>query len=114
LIDLFPTLNELCDLPSIEGLDGTSLVPLLQQPSLRWEHPALTTHGAGNHAVRSEQYRYIRYKDGGEELYDHIRDPHEWSNLANEAAYEDVKATLAKFLPSHDAAPLRKSKIEKE
>lgn len=114
LIDLFPTLNELCDLPSVEGLEGTSLVPLLQQPSLRWEHPVLTTHGAGNHAIRSERYRYIRYADGGEELYDHIEDPHEWSNLANEAAYEGVKANLAKLLPSHDAAPLRKNKMERE
>ena len=67
-IDLFPTLNELCSLPAIAALDGISLVPLLKNPSLEWTRPALTTHGQGNHALRSERWRYIRYADDGEEL----------------------------------------------
>jgi hypothetical protein len=52
-----------------------------------------------NHAVRSERYRYIRYSDGTEELYDHETDPLEWTNLAGDPKYEKVKEELARFLP---------------
>ena len=75
LIDTFPTLIELCSLPTVEGLDGVSLVPLLKNPSLEWSRPALTTHGQGNHSLRTERWRYIRYANGDEELYDHYDRP---------------------------------------
>jgi hypothetical protein len=84
-----------------------ALVPLLKNPSMEWDHPARITHGQGNHAVRTERWRYIRYADGGEELYDHANDPNEWTNLAPNAQYAPVKAALAKSLPKHDAAPLK-------
>jgi arylsulfatase A-like enzyme len=106
LIDLFPTLNELCALPPVANLDGQSLVPLLRDPQLAWDRPALTTHGRGNHALRSERWRYIRYEDGGEELYDHASDPHEWTNLAGKPEFAAVKADLAKSLPKTDAPAL--------
>jgi arylsulfatase A-like enzyme len=112
-INLFPTLNELCSLPAINSLDGTSLVPLLKNPSLEWNRPALTTHGQGNHALRSERWRYIRYADGGEELYDHDNDPNEWTNLAGKPEFNAVKSTLAKSLPQSDAAPLKSKKGNK-
>ncbi|MCC6511403.1 MAG: sulfatase, partial [Pirellulaceae bacterium] len=99
LVDLFPTLVDLCQLPSVEGLDGTSLMPLLRNPTQPWHRPAVTTQGRGNHAVRSERYRYIRYADGGEELYDHQADPHEWHNLAKLPDMAAIKEDLAKFLP---------------
>jgi len=105
VVDLFPTLNELCGLPAVAGLDGQSLMPLLRDPQRAWDRPALTTHGAGNHAVRSERWRYIRYADGGEELYDHAGDPHEWTNLAARPEFAAVKAGLAKSLPKTDATP---------
>jgi arylsulfatase A-like enzyme len=117
LIDLFPTLNDLCALPAVEGLDGQSLVPLLVNGERKWERPAVTTHGRGNHAVRSERWRYIRYADGGEELYDHASDAHEWNNLAGDAEMTRVKVELAKWLPKVDAASLRgrgKAAAEKE
>jgi arylsulfatase A-like enzyme len=107
LIDLFPTLLELCGLPPVEQLDGRSLVPLLRAPDADWDHPALTTHGRGNHALRSERWRYIRYADGGEELYDHHSDPHEWRNLADSPAHAAVKADLAARLPVVDAAAIQ-------
>jgi arylsulfatase A-like enzyme len=102
-LDLFPTLNQLCGLPPVPDLDGISLVPLLRDPQHVRERPALTTHGPGNHAARSGRWRFIRYADGGEELYDHRHDPHEWTNLADRPEYASVKADLAMWLPKTDA-----------
>ena len=106
LIDTFPTLNELCSLPIVEGLDGVSLVPLLKEPSLQWSRPALTTHGQSNHSLRTEHWRYIRYANGDEELYDHTTDTHEWYNLAAKPEFADVTTELARSLPRTDAAAL--------
>jgi arylsulfatase A-like enzyme len=107
-IDLFPTLNEICQMPSVPELDGSSLVPLLKDPTTAWDRPTLTTHGLGNHALRTERWRYIRYYDGGEELYDHHQDPHEWHNLAEMAEHQMVKEELARWLPERNAAPVEK------
>ena len=85
------------------GLDGTSLAPLVQDPSAAWDQPSLTTHEKGNHALRSERWRYIRYADGSEELYDHDDDPNEWTNLAGDSRYQDIKTDLARWLPTRDA-----------
>ena len=63
---------------------------------------SLSTFGFGNHAVRSERYRYIRYHDGSEELYDHETDPDEWTNLAGDPDYASIKAELARSLPEHN------------
>lgn len=106
LIDTFPTLNELCSLPTVEGLDGVSLVPLLKEPSLQWSRPALTTHGQSNHSLRTDRWRYIRYANGDEELYDHTTDTHEWYNLAAKPEFADVTTELARSLPRTDAAAL--------
>ena len=102
LVDLYPTLIELCKLPP-KQLDGVSLVPLLKNPQADWEQPTLTTHGRNNHAVRSERWRYIRYADGSEELYDHQQDPMEWKNLAGDPQYDQIKASLGKWLPKKNA-----------
>jgi hypothetical protein len=63
----------------------------------------LTTFWRGNHAVRSEQFRYIRYQDGSEELYYHEADPHEWFNLADDPKFQAAKRRLATFLPTKEA-----------
>ena len=100
LIDLYPTLVELCSLPARNGLDGQSIVPLLQNPKRKWDRPVLITYGQGNHAVRTERWRYIRYHDGGEELYDHDSDPQEWTNLANLSRHSLVIERLRKSIPN--------------
>ena len=82
-----------------KGLEGISLVPLLKNPAAPWERPALTTFGRNNHSVRNERFRYIRYFDGTEELYDHVGDDLEWHNLAANPQYETVKRDLARWLP---------------
>ncbi len=99
LIDLYPTLVELCGLPVPEGLDGQSILPLMTNPDREWSRPALMTFGRGNHAVRTERWRYIRYRDGGEELYDHEKDPHEWHNLAGLSEHASTIVELRKSLP---------------
>jgi arylsulfatase A-like enzyme len=103
LMDIYPTLTELCKLPAKKGVEGNSIVPLLKNPTAAWSHPSITTHGLGNHAVRSEKYRYIRYNDGSEELYDHDADPQGFKNLAKDAKYSSVKSELAKSLPAVNA-----------
>ncbi len=102
LLDIYPTLVELAGLEPQQGLDGRSLVPLLRNPELPWQ-PTLTTYGRLNHAVRSEDFRYIRYADGSEELYDHRVDPMEWTNLAADENYLAVKRELTGWLPSTNA-----------
>jgi len=99
LLDIYPTLADLCGLPIGKQLEGRSLKPLLEDPKAEWDRPVITSYGFQNHAVRSERYRYIRYSDGTEELYDHETDPMEWTNLAGEAKYAEVKKQLAAWLP---------------
>lgn len=101
-IHIYPTLAELCDLKAPENLDGTSFVPLLKDPQAAWEYPAITTHGRKNHAVRTERWRYIRYADGSEELYDHDADPNEWTNLADEPQYRSTIEELRSHVPEKD------------
>ena len=108
LINLYPTLTDLCRLPEPEALEGVSLRPLLEDPGLEWERPALMTFGRGNHSVRSERYRYIRYANGEEEFYDHASDPNEWTNLAGSPDHAELIAVHAAWLPSVDAPGARR------
>ncbi|MBV1861283.1 MAG: sulfatase-like hydrolase/transferase, partial [Nannocystaceae bacterium] len=107
LVDIFPTLAELFDLPDLEHLDGTSLMPLIEDPNASRTHGAVTTWDAGNHSVRTRRWRYTRYLDGSHELYDHDNDPHEWVNLANASTHSSIVASLAGQLPKGvPAAPV--------
>lgn len=105
LVDLYPTLNALCGLPAIAKHDGVSLTPLLEQPDRAWDRPAVTEFLQGNASVRNDRFRYIRYHDGGEELYDHQSDPHEWQNLAADEKYQNIKQELARWIPQDWAEP---------
>lgn len=99
LLDLYPTLADLCGLGPLPWADGVSLRPLLQDPSAPWDRPAVTTWLYGNHAVRSEHWRYIRYRDGTEELYDRRADPGEHENLAGDAWLGGVIDEHRRWLP---------------
>jgi arylsulfatase A-like enzyme len=103
LIDLNPTVTELCGLPPTKGQEGHSLLPLLKNAKSAWDYPSLTTHGRNNHSIRTEKWRYIRYQDGSEELYDHDADSLEWKNLAKDGQFKKVKEQLAAQLPKVNA-----------
>jgi choline-sulfatase len=107
LLSIYPTLIELTGVQKRQDLDGRSIVPLLADPDAAWERPAITTLGQNNHAIRTERWRYIRYADGGEELYDHTNDYDEWNNLADDPQYVELKQELSRWLPEVNAAPAR-------
>lgn len=115
---IYPTLCDLCGLPTPKHVEGESLRRLLADPGGPWEKPALTTYKFKNHAIRSDGWRYIRYESGDEELYDHTADPHEWTNLARDPGYGAKKAELARWLPKSDApwpvAAMEKSQAKKQ
>lgn len=103
LLDLYPTLIKMCGLPENPLNQGQDLSPLLNKPDARWEHAAVTTYGPNNHAVKTDRYRYIRYEDGTEELYDHESDENEWNNVAAQDEYQEIKERLIGFLPKENA-----------
>ncbi|MGQ1945749.1 sulfatase [Geofilum sp. OHC36d9] len=105
LLDIYPTLVDLCSLPDDSVLEGNSIIPLIKNPQSSWDKPVLSTWYYKNHSVRSNKWRYIHYRDGGEELYNHQNDPGEHVNLAGDPEFEDVIKELRKYLPQHDALP---------
>lgn len=105
LVDIYPTLAELAGLQQPEGLEGRSLVPLLRDPDLITDRAVVSTLSRGSHAVRSARWRYIRYANGDEELYDHDTDPGEHYNVAADPGSRAVMDSLAQWIPAADARP---------
>ena len=111
LIDVYPTLLDLCMLPPRDLLEGTSLRPLLEDPTAAWQRPALCTFGPNNHSLRGERYRYTIYDDGSQELYDHDSDPNEWQNLiakdgSMSVEHAKVVAEMKTWLPLKNVDPV--------
>jgi len=105
LLDIYPTLIELTGAAKRDDLEGLSLVPQLKDAATKRERPAITSHNQGNHGIRSENWRYIRYADGSEELYDMINDPKEWTNLASKPELAALIDEHKKWLPKIDLPP---------
>lgn len=110
LLDVYPTLVDAAALKQEEAdasLDGISLLPWLAEPSAKKERPAITTIYAHNHSVVGDRYRYTRYADGSEELYDRQIDPHEFDNLITQskadAKLQAVIKGLSVWIPQDDA-----------
>ncbi|MEM9719829.1 MAG: sulfatase [Bacteroidota bacterium] len=98
LMDIYPTLLEYCSLdPPTHEVDGTSLVSLFENAQKAWP-PSFMTYGEEYSSVYDGRYRYIRYPDQTEELYDHEEDPHEWNNLAG-PQYREIMDRLAQEIP---------------
>lgn len=112
LVDVYPTLADLCGLTPPKTLEGSSLRPLLDDPGRAWKQGAFTRvdHGvkggrarggqAVGRSVRTERYRYTEWNEGkdGAELYDHQLDPHEWHNLAADPKAAPVVQELKALL----------------
>ncbi len=105
LLDIYPTLTDLCGLPEKEGLEGISLRPQLEKPNTYRKRPAITTHNPGNHSVRDDGWRYIVYANGSQELYDMGTDPHEHYNQAKRPDMKSQLEEMHAFVPK-DNAPL--------
>ena len=99
-MSIYPTLCDLAGLPIPKHVEGVNIKPLLADPTAAWDRPALTTYHFQNHAVRTEQWRYIRYANGDEELYDEVNDPLEYKNLAKLPEHAALKEKLAKHFPT--------------
>ena len=110
-MSVYPTLCELTALPKPAWLEGDNIKPLLSDPAAAWTGVAITTFGQNNHAIRTDRWRYIRYTDGTEELYDHSNDEYEWTNLATNPEYTALKASLAKHFPTHNVPPSSTGKM---
>ena len=110
LLDIYPTLVDLCGLPKRPQLEGLSLRPLLENAQAT-RPPAVIDFNRGNHAVRTDRWRYIKYSDGTEELYDESVDKEDWKNLAGDPQYTKLKADLAKWIPK-SAAPSKPDRNE--
>jgi iduronate 2-sulfatase len=110
LVDVYPTLLDLCGLVAPRRLDGVSLIGALREPWATGRRAALSVAerdaGYVGRSVRTRRYRYTEWPDGSEELYDHDVDPQEWSNLAvSDAAPKPILADLRGRLAAHEASP---------
>ena len=95
LIDLYPTLVELCDLKDPNELDGQSLVPPMRDPQRKTGRGVVTMYDQGKVSLRTDRWRFIRYADGSEELYDHRNDPNEWTNLIDSTDHAETGKRLS-------------------
>ncbi|MGI9241660.1 MAG: sulfatase [Verrucomicrobiales bacterium] len=106
LIDVYPSLVDLAGLEVPSYLDGVSIKPQLEDATSA-RTPVISSYGEGNTAIRTERWRYIRYEDGSEELYDHQGDPNEWINLANDPVHQKTKQRLANMIPTNQHPGLK-------
>ncbi|MFT4691192.1 MAG: arylsulfatase A-like enzyme [Limisphaerales bacterium] len=114
LMSVYPTLCARTGIAKPDHVVGHNILPLLKNPNAAWKYPAITTHGRGNHAIRTETHRYIRYADGGEELYAVQADPYEWNNLAKKPETSKLRKKLAQWLPKKEKpTPAGKKKSKK-
>lgn len=90
LQDIYPTLMELCGIEPPDYIDGRSLTPLLENPNAAWESTAISAFSNRYVSIRTEGYRYIRYRDDQEEFYHSTQDPHEWTNQIDNPRYASV------------------------
>jgi arylsulfatase A-like enzyme len=103
LINVYRTLADMAGLTVPEYVDGNSLVPQLLDQSAPVLSPAIASWGRGNYAVRTENWRFIQYFNGEQELYNHQKDNNEWHNLANLPEYKSKVKELAALLPENEA-----------
>lgn len=119
MVDLYPTLVELCGLPPPGGLEGRSLVPLLGNPDAPWEHPAYTVWSEDGKrfsgvAVRTERWRYAEFfgRGAGAMLLDQVNDPHELTNRVDDPRLEATVSELSALVKAYAAGRVASSTAE--
>lgn len=106
LIDMYPTLVELCDLNPVDGLEGRSLSTTLKEPGTAADRNVYLPYlEPGGYAIINQNWRYIHYSDDTEELYNVQDDPNEWTNLADSSEYDNVRQQLRASAPESFASP---------
>ncbi len=100
MLSIYPTLLDLCALPAYNRNEGKSLLPVMVTDEPANDYVAITTFGMNNHAIRTNEYRYIQYEDGLGELYDHYTDQEEWKNLFDDPDYKSVIQDFKGLLPT--------------
>lgn len=115
LQDIYPTLVEVCRLPEPDDVDGRSLVPLLDDPNAEWKSTSISALYERFVTIRTERFRYIRYAEDQEELYDMIEDPHQWTNLIEGRGHRNELSRLRGLVPAESdmAVPLASKKQKK-
>jgi len=102
LINVYKTIAEYTGIKTPKYTDGESLIPIINDQTKTLAKPTITSWGRGNYAVRTKDYRYIKYYNGGEELYNHTNDPNEWTNLAKDPNYATIKNNMKAQLPKNE------------
>ncbi len=110
LLDIYPTLTQLCGFADVENQDGLSLIPQLKKVDTKRKQPAISSWSYGSHAVRGERWHYIRYYDGSEELYDGENDFGEHHNLAGNPKYASIVEKMKKYVPKDIYQPTENNK----
>ena len=116
LLSLYPTLTELAGIPKKSSNDGPSLVPLLRDGDQQWPHVSIThLDRPGNYGISDQDWRFIHYANGAQELYDTAADPYEWNNLAADPKHADRIAEFQKKAPTKfaDFVPAKKHVLPK-
>jgi uncharacterized sulfatase len=121
LVDVYPTLTELCGLPAPPGLEGHSLAPLLRDPTAMWEHPVRSVVVRGEkqsgylelgRSVHTDHHTFIEWPDHTRQLYDDQADPKQAHNLAADPKQADLFAKLQKSLLPQDRIRAQKGGIK--
>jgi choline-sulfatase len=114
LQDVYPTLAELCGIEPPGQIDGRSLVPLLEKPDAQWKSTAISALYDRYISIRTEGYRYIRYRDDQEEFYHCAKDPHEWTNQIGNPEYtamvDKLRASVPTLAEMYPPIPSKKGK----
>lgn len=101
MVDLYPTVLDLCGLPPNEHVVGRSIKPLLENPTKEWSYPAFTFRKDGGKSMQLGSHRYVEYGDGSIEFYDHSTDPNEWKNLAEDPQHKKLLRQLQATFDDH-------------